>query len=369
MAEIETLDDWNARMSCCCQMPACPVPEQLCESVTVSAGLFSAFFDADGKPWSKKIASSNGSISESFTNDQYNPGFIYIFSITGPEYVTATDNVTDTRTETEEYLPVVQISKCGVTTPAVYTKKLEGEHNQTTSNISGYCNSTGGGGFDFITHQVSNSLIQIREENGEWARYITSTTMDYIVNDTPWEFGPNVTTNSGPDYEGLVSPTYSYENPVAMDAVTKALKAAIGGTSFEKCPVNNQTLCAASHEETESIIENVGTLILRASSTKVRYRWKIPSSHLGTYFKITWDLLDEDNTSEIPKKTLKTGGTWTWQGPGKKDDPNGDSWKSQWFEIPAPSFKGQSRVVNVRFECYHGPYGSKPQVSGEAYDG
>lgn len=32
--EIETLDEWNAWLACCCQMPACPIPQKICESLT-----------------------------------------------------------------------------------------------------------------------------------------------------------------------------------------------------------------------------------------------------------------------------------------------------------------------------------------------
>jgi hypothetical protein len=59
--------------------------------------------------------------------------------------------------------------------------------------------------------------------------------------------------------------------------------------------------------------------------------------------------------------------TWDdWEGPGDPEDA--DSWKSGWYEIDPPEEPGEVRVVNIRFECYQGPYGNKPQITGEAYD-
>lgn len=37
---IETPDDWNAQLSCCCGMPACPVPTMVCESVTADGSYY-----------------------------------------------------------------------------------------------------------------------------------------------------------------------------------------------------------------------------------------------------------------------------------------------------------------------------------------
>lgn len=129
---------------------------------------------------------------------------------------------------------------------------------------------------------------------------------------------------------------------------------------------------------------------LAFSGKRSRFQFQIPSEHLGTTFKISWDYLEEPEGWNAtipdpahtgpgtppqipkpgrPKRTLKTGGTWTWKGPGKQNDPNGDSWKSPWFEIPVPSFKGRVKRVNLRFEgTPNNPWGSLPQIMGEGYD-
>lgn len=96
-----------------------------------------------------------------------------------------------------------------------------------------------------------------------------------------------------------------------------------------------------------------------------RFRWKIPFTHSGTYYKITWDVAEfpiegdpfyvsEDNVFE-----------WTGPGTGSQSNP---SWYSPWQYIEPPSAAGQRRFVNIRYTCYHGTkYGVKPQTAGESF--
>lgn len=118
--------------------------------------------------------------------------------------------------------------------------------------------------------------------------------------------------------------------------------------------------------------------------SRLRFQVVVPNAHEGSYLKISWDYLDEPegwdatipdpdyagtgDPPQIPKpdrpvRALKTGGTWTWSGPGNQSYPEGESWKSPWFEIPVPEFKGRRRIVNVRYSGYREtPYGTKPQA-------
>lgn len=109
-----------------------------------------------------------------------------------------------------------------------------------------------------------------------------------------------------------------------------------------------------------------------ANVVKTRFRWVIPDTWEGSYFKITWDIIDEpDGWDADPPTATRTfllaDQTWEWTGPGDPEDP--DSWKSGWYTINPPAVPGTRRVVNVRFECYGTtPYGNKPQVTGEAVE-
>jgi hypothetical protein len=123
--------------------------------------------------------------------------------------------------------------------------------------------------------------------------------------------------------------------------------------------------------------------ITAASIKKLRFRWVIPDTwtdqntgldvpFTGSYFKITWDILEEPDGWDDPSPTVfrsfhLSDQTWEWTGPGDPEDD--DSWKSPWFEIDPPEVPGTRRVVNIRFECYRSPkYGNKPQVTGEAVE-
>lgn len=110
-----------------------------------------------------------------------------------------------------------------------------------------------------------------------------------------------------------------------------------------------------------------------AFGIKSRFRWVIPDTHPGSYFKITWDVVffpegyDTEDPESPQPEVVAADQTWTWVGPGDPEDE--DSWKSDWYELAPPESSGQVRVVNIRFECYRSTkFGVKPQVTGEAYE-
>jgi hypothetical protein len=99
---------------------------------------------------------------------------------------------------------------------------------------------------------------------------------------------------------------------------------------------------------------------------KIRVRWVVPDTWEGSYFKVTWDLVFFPEDESTPT-VVATDQTWTWTGPGDPDDE--DSWKSGWYEIDPPEEPGETRIVNVRYECYRSTrLGIKPQITGEAYE-
>lgn len=99
-----------------------------------------------------------------------------------------------------------------------------------------------------------------------------------------------------------------------------------------------------------------------------RFRWKVPDAHTGTYFKITWDVLNEptgwDSTPPTATRTyFAEDQTFVWNGTAG----GGTDRYSEWYRITVPNFVGTRRIVNVRYECYGTTnYGNKPQVTGEA---
>jgi hypothetical protein len=98
---------------------------------------------------------------------------------------------------------------------------------------------------------------------------------------------------------------------------------------------------------------------------KLRFRFRIPDTHTGSKYYITYDiaefpddgapsLVSEDNVVE-----------WTGPGTGASSDP---SWLTDWVVIEPPEVSGERRIVNIRYTCYSGAkYGAKPQLVGEAF--
>ena len=100
--------------------------------------------------------------------------------------------------------------------------------------------------------------------------------------------------------------------------------------------------------------------------TFVNYRWQIPTTHTGKYFKITWDVVTIPATGD---PSLETDLSVVWSGPGTGDQSN-DSWYTEWFQLESPSGYGDvRRVVNVRYESYRCTrMGTRPQLFGEGYE-
>ena len=102
-----------------------------------------------------------------------------------------------------------------------------------------------------------------------------------------------------------------------------------------------------------------------------RFRWIVPNTFEGAFFKITWDVLEEPDGWDDPSPTVFRSfyledQTWEFTGPGDPGDP--ESWKSPWIEIPPPDVGGTRRIVNIRFQCIRSTkLGTlPPDVFGEA---
>lgn len=98
-------------------------------------------------------------------------------------------------------------------------------------------------------------------------------------------------------------------------------------------------------------------------SRTIRYRWRVPDAHLGTYFKITWDILDEPT---VGAPSVAAGGEWIWTGPG--DPGDAATWLSGWYDLLPPSVAGTRRVVNAKaWHLSTSPFGIRPTLIGEQY--
>jgi hypothetical protein len=367
---IDTLSDWNTRLGYCgcCAMPSCPVPTQECESITVTACGTYLPAHPDVPPedacklWKTKTSSQNVLQSGSITD--------------GSTYEADIDN-NETRTGVYESRKNPTTGVCEIA--------LVGS---SFTDIQSYVERPFGGGDPVVDFDYT----QVTSGNGVNCPG-TETFTDNLDSDNnfsnPVDFCPNtdVTVDNSFTYASFgvftkteldettdpdTSTTYSavYTELTVEDVKTeldeKEFPDDADGTSCEAAMEGNP-LCEGSV----------------TGATKVRYRWAIPNDFEGSYFKITWDILTEpegwDNTipdpenpegPEIPdpaapNRSYQEDLTWEWAGPGTADP---DSWKSTWFQMDAPSEVGVRRVVNIRYECYRSPYGSKPELTGEGVD-
>ena len=106
-----------------------------------------------------------------------------------------------------------------------------------------------------------------------------------------------------------------------------------------------------------------------AGLRKIRFRFRIPNTHLGSKFTITYDVAEFPYDVEVDPSFVSEDNVVVWTGPGDQEDPEGDSWLTPWVEIAPPEITAECRIVNIRYTCYSGTkYGVRPQVMGEAFE-
>ena len=96
-----------------------------------------------------------------------------------------------------------------------------------------------------------------------------------------------------------------------------------------------------------------------------RYRWQIPNTHLGSYYKITYDIVEFPTVGDPFYVSEDLVYEWAGAGSGSQDNP---SWLSPMEYIEPSTNGGERRIVNIRYTCYRETkYGVKPQITGESF--
>jgi hypothetical protein len=107
-------------------------------------------------------------------------------------------------------------------------------------------------------------------------------------------------------------------------------------------------------------------VVTRIDLYKKRFRFRIPTAHTGSYYKITYDIAEFPTVGDPSFVSQDNVVEWTGPGTGESTDP---SWLTPWVEIDPPEVPGERRVVNVRYVCRHGvKFPALPQVVGEALE-
>lgn len=419
---IETLDDWNQVLAngapligaCgCCQMPACPVPDLICGSaeVVVAETLVLPFEspvpdDEDELPRLYTSAEVTSNTYQSGTTwnyiMQFEGGFppdpheqyeelIVTTCTENPLGGTSFGHTSDANRWNSTTLA------CGSVTP-IYNVYFDPTF-PTWVDVSE--------GFQCTETRAIYEIVQEAIEGGG----------PLALHGCPGPFAPGDENTSAQawDLQLIEYAGYDLVGPVTKEdmrdtAETGFVEGIYPGTECKSSWYFTHKLFEAEDgwptRGSVSDIKNwfvcddsVYTLPVWCYLQKWRYRWGVPDDFDGSYFKITWDILEEpfgwDRTINDPGETLpdplpegydtpeewwadhqvpdpdapdrtffSEDNTWEWAGPGDPEDA--DSWLSEWYEIDPPDVPGERRVVNIRYECYRSPYGQKPQVTGEA---
>lgn len=170
--------------------------------------------------------------------------------------------------------------------------------------------------------------------------------------------------SGGDDYDQPSTRTYDSPKSEA-DTISETFATASASLDFESETQYKGASCAASFSQPFASASGSNFTI---ALTYVRFRWVIPDTFAGSYFKRTWDIVEEpDGWNAEPPTAARTffarNQSWVWDGPGDPAAP--ETWKSAWYALDPPTSRGTRRVVNIRDECYRGPFGTRPQVTGE----
>lgn len=413
--KIETLTDWNEVLEACgcCPMPVCPVPVLSCQSRTgdVSLSLYPPFVEPEGED---DVEFSTLYLNKTNKEEGWYEGEAWLYQgwYENPGEANSWGELLQHETFTGSFDSpgAWQITETGN-----YTVDDDGSHSDVFPEGDSFSGNDGIGLFRLIftvndVYPFSGSGTEIQPLTVT----VNTTTLSYKDPVLRYQKsgGPLVLQGAGGSddlYNDAWDVTEHYERRQTLTepkTKTGLIQEAAddmpdwpegsakpqGTQCFAETNVDWVTLGEVRpYPEDEDMYFSFGSYNASASATGIRYRWQVPKTFTGKYFKITWDILEEPDgwdatiddpdyeppvpndppepvpqipDPEAPKRTfVSQDNVWEWTGPG---DPDEDStWLSDWYAIDHPAVAGRRRIVNIRYECYRSPYGNKPEVTGE----
>lgn len=318
---IETLEDWNARLACCCPMPTCPTPEIIYQRKPNSRGLNCGHWmwqsmsadDLDGVDCGD-IRGVWGTRTTTLTYERIDPAG-----------ATATRTTTDT-----------------------YSRDVNGDCDRdisTTGSVTVDPDED-----DLISFTYSAGTFTWVYENYVGGILKTRHTRIIAFSDFKSE------------NDHLAEMRTIAENKAALESYADG---GTGATTSYEVALGNTALGATGCAPAGNPI--VDEVALRPA----RFRFRIPTDHTGSFFKITYDVADFPSNTPYnngdPDEFVSQDNVVEWTGPGDQEDPFGETWLTPWVELDSPPIPGERRVVNIRFICYNSRYGTKPQITGEGF--
>jgi len=384
---IETVQEWNTRLGYCgcCPMPVCPEPLMVCESKSVTTtpsdiqpvpdplpddttwltgGAGYVPFEVEGAAPGDPLPALYASLKTTHESPTYN-GIYAIFSAE-----TVTGNYT-----------VFRHLKQTLELNGLYTERLR---RQVYLWISGAWS---------LVEDVDNTSPPTDPRFGagfadgaEWTRVreaepdcdaLTPTLYRYLgyrdeIPDSGTDLGDPW---PSPPFGNIPATEYFSDCWIEGGDTEYELGAPIYLSDLTDAPITDEYAPGVCVSALDVAWPTVGTYpcppsfdqsIASAQKTAVRVRFRIPNTHLGSKFYITYDIGEVPDDGDPFYVSRDNVLEWTGPGTGDQDDP---SWLTEWVEIDPPDAPGERRIVNIRYTCYSGTkFGVKPQVMGEALE-
>ena len=380
---VQTLPDLNAILTgCgCCPMPLCPVPVLDCQSLAAqawSSGANRRTEDGEFVYFRDKTITRSISVSGSVTEEDDRIG----------EWIAFTQESSATTSEICTYDPLFDASCC-LRSETVAEEMTFASIASGTVNSYNLVGSIPSEGYtpSCLRHRYLSRSIETNREIDT----VTGTVTDHVtqtlyepdgscgsgeIEESSYDVVSVYATQSWPGFSQYSSQhsevststppdTIAYTD-VGYAAMVAAMAAKLAPWLSFTDPENATCLgtdCRSSKALTSE--EDAKTANIDLDLQTARYRWRIPATWPGSYFKITWQAL---TVPDAGAPTLGEDQTWTWAGPGDPEDAEHESWFSPWYELAPPDVPGTRRVVNIRYECYRSARtGTCPQITGEGY--
>lgn len=326
---IETLSDWNTKLGYCgcCLMPICAEPLVDARSIQITVNLCGegVTLPASYGPWTIPDCQYTSAIYKVITEDSHehrsSQGGItlqYVTTFSRTIGNTCTQNLV----ETDGWdIGEVDPGNAGITLNPITRNQVAGDG---TYYFDAVRTGSGAGGVTWLETWRLTYSEKITDPWGELSSaaddFLSSALADDDFSATDLDRGLN----------------YSSE------------------TTF----LNFTTCVNISPAEPRRLIRRLSN-----------FRFRIPISHTGSYFKVTYDIAEFPHDNGIAPSYVSEDNVVEWIGPGNQEDAEGESWFTPFAAIDPPVEPGERRVVNIRYTCYHGEkFGVKPQVMGEAFE-
>jgi hypothetical protein len=377
---IQTAQDYNERLAYCgcCQIPLCPEPAVVCQSMTLTLSVPWGFYDPDDVPpgdfdlalWKVHKAKTTENTATLSVDVDTTDG------MGGGTHTVGTGSMTVTIEEA--YDEVWNKSGCSSFAAALSTTYAGDGGFSVAVAREFFC----GGVWtkkDWTLNEYAYTYVggvpaDLWRLDYDFTGYSYTCDGGVLVPNAPstssstefWTW-PSVFTTSiaavHPARVITIPATTTYLDAVTWADVEAEMRDWIDTNTAAGCWTSG--LCRAK------MIATLPTGYLGGGTPGItthplRFRFRIPSTHTGSYFKITYDIAEFPEDGDPSFVSEDNVVEWTGPGTGASTHP---SWLTPWVEIDPPEVPGERRVVNIRYTCRHGvKFPALPQVMGEALE-